>query len=111
MAQFTRIDDAAEFNDAAVASALDDAPMVHGDCRVDQIATKGPKPCKDAIFVRASKPGVADDVGHQDRRELAGLAHCAPRKRHSTTIFQIGASKNPAPNFRARPVLKPTTER
>src|SRR6516165_399246 len=70
-----RIDDAAEFNDAAVARALDDAAMMHGDGRVDQVAPKGPKPCEDTIFIRASKPGVADDVGHQDRREFPGLAH------------------------------------
>ena len=70
-----RIDDAAELDNRAVASALDDAAMMHGDGWVDQIAPKGPKPCEDPIFVRASKPGVADDVGHQDRRKLAGLAH------------------------------------
>jgi hypothetical protein len=63
-----RIDDAAEFNDAAVAGALDDAAMMHGDGWVDQVAAKGPKPREDAIFVRASKTRVADDVGHQDRR-------------------------------------------
>ena len=50
-----RIDDAAEFNDAAVAGALDDAAVMHRDGRVDQIAPKGPKPCEDAIFIRARK--------------------------------------------------------
>ena len=72
-----RIDDAPELNDAAVAGALDDAAMMHGDGRVDQVAPEGPKPCEDAIFVRTNKPGVADDVGHQDRGEFPGLAHGA----------------------------------
>ena len=48
---------------------------MHGDGWVDQVAPKSPKPCEDAIFVRASEPGIADDVGHQDRRELPRLAH------------------------------------
>jgi hypothetical protein len=49
--------------------------MMHGDGRFDQVAPKGPKPCEDAIFVRANKPGIADDVGHQDRGQLPGRAH------------------------------------
>jgi hypothetical protein len=49
--------------------------MMHRDGRVDQIAPKGPKPCEDAIFVCASKPGVADDVSDQDRSEFPGLGH------------------------------------
>jgi hypothetical protein len=72
-----RVDDTTEFNDAAVASALDDAAVMHRDGRVDQVASKGPKPCENAIFVRTSKAGVADDVGHQDRGQLPGLAHDA----------------------------------
>ena len=51
--------------------------MMHGDGWVDQIAAKGPKPCEDAIFVRACKPGVADDVGHQDRGQFPRLGHDA----------------------------------
>ena len=70
-----RVDDAAEFDDAAVAGALDDAAVMHGDGRVDQVAAKRPEPRENAIFVRAGEPAVADDVGDQDRRELAGLAH------------------------------------
>ena len=37
------VDHAAELDDAAVAGALDDAAMMHGDERVDQVAAKGPK--------------------------------------------------------------------
>jgi hypothetical protein len=49
--------------------------MMHRDGRVNQVAPKGAEPCEDAIFVRTSKPGVADNVGYQDGGELAGLAH------------------------------------
>jgi len=34
------------------------------------------------MLVRAGKPAVADHVGNQDRRDLAGLAHGAPLSRH-----------------------------
>jgi hypothetical protein len=71
------VDDAAEFDDRAVASALDDAAVMHRDGRVDQVAAKRPKASKDSIFVRTCKPRIADDVGHQDRGEFPGLAHGA----------------------------------
>ena len=71
------VDDAAEFDDIAVAGALDDAAVMHCDGGVDQVAAKGPKASEDSIFIRTRKPRVADDVGHQDRRELSGLAHGA----------------------------------
>ena len=38
------VDDAAELDDAAVAGALDDPPMVYGDGRIDQVATERPQP-------------------------------------------------------------------
>ena len=69
------VDDAAELDDAAVAGALDDAPMVHRDGRVDQVAAKRPKPRENPILVRTGKPRIADDVGHQDRGQFAGLGH------------------------------------
>ncbi len=69
------VDDAAELDDAAVAGALDDAPVMHGDGRVDQVAAKRPKPRQDPVLVGSGKPRIADHVGHQDRREFSGLAH------------------------------------
>ncbi len=74
-----RVDYAAELDDAAVAGALDDAAMMHGDCGINQIAAKGSEPSEDAIFVRPGEPAVADDVGHQDRRELPSFGHCSLR--------------------------------
>ena len=72
-----RVDDAAELDDAAVAGALDDAPMVHGDGRIDQVAAQRPQPRQNPVLVGSGKPRIADDVGHQDRRELSSLAHGA----------------------------------
>ena len=72
------IDDAAEFDDCAIASALNNAPVVNCDGWVDQIAPKAAKTRERTLLVGAGKPAVADDVGDQDGRELAGFAHCAP---------------------------------
>ena len=73
-----RVDDAAEFDDRAVAGALNDAAVMGRDGGVDEIAAQPPEARKRAILVRASEPAIADDIGNQDRRELSGLAHCAP---------------------------------
>ena len=51
-----RVDDTAELDDAAVAGALDDAPMVDRDGRIDQIAAQRPQPREDPILVRSGKP-------------------------------------------------------
>ena len=39
-----RVDNAAELDDAAVAGALDDTAMVHGDCGINQVTTERPQP-------------------------------------------------------------------
>ena len=49
------VDDAAKFDDRAVAGALDHAPVMHGDSRVDEVAAQRPQPRQDAILVRAGK--------------------------------------------------------
>ena len=72
-----RVDHAAELDDRAVAGALDDAPVMGGDGRIDQIAAERPQPRKSPVLVGPGEPAVADDIGHQDRRELPGLAHRA----------------------------------
>ena len=71
------VDHAAELDDAAVAGALDDAAMMHGDGRVDQVAAERPEPRQNPVLVRSGKSRIADHVGHQDRRELSSLAHGA----------------------------------
>ena len=72
-----RVDDTPELDNCAVAGALDDAPMMHCDSRLDQVASECPQPCQNPVLVGPGKPRIADDVGHQDRRELSSLAHGA----------------------------------
>ena len=69
------VDHAAEFNHAAVAGAFDDAAVMEGDRRINQVAAERPEPRQNAILVRAREPAVADNIRHQNRRELPGLAH------------------------------------
>ena len=69
--------DAPELDDAAITGTLDDPTVMHRDGRVDQIAAKGAKAREDSIFIRTRKPRTADDVGHQNRSKLSGLAHSA----------------------------------
>ena len=75
-----RVDHAAKLDEAAVAGALDDAPVMGGDGGVDQIAAQPPKPRQRAILVRAGEPAVADHVRDQDRRDFAGFGHGAPSR-------------------------------
>jgi hypothetical protein len=50
------VDDAAELNDAAVARAFDDAPVVHGDGRIDQVTAERPQPRQNPVFVGSGEP-------------------------------------------------------
>ena len=70
-----RIDGAAKLDDCAVARAFDDAPVMDGDGRVDQVAAQRPQPREDAVLVRSGKPAVGDHVRYQDRRKFSGFAH------------------------------------
>jgi hypothetical protein len=59
--------------------------MMHGDGRVDQVAAQRPKPCEDAIFIRASKPGeptMSDTkIAASLRVSLTALAPKPPDRR------------------------------
>ena len=46
-----RVDDTPEFDDAAVARALDHAAVMHGDGRVDQVAAQRPEPRQNPVLV------------------------------------------------------------
>src|SRR5579871_2788475 len=72
-----RIGGPAEFDNRAVAGALDDVAALGRDGRVDEVASKAPQARARPLLVGAGEPAIADDVGHRDRRELLGLAHCA----------------------------------
>jgi hypothetical protein len=69
------VNDAAEFNDGSVASALDNSPIVDGNYRVDQIAPQRSQSRQYPIFVGASKPAVSDHVRYQYSRQFAGFGH------------------------------------
>ena len=72
------VDHAAELDENAVPGALDDAPVMQSDGRVDEVAAQRPQPRQGAILVRARQPAVADHVGGQDRCDLAGFGHGGP---------------------------------
>src|SRR5271167_1165142 len=57
-----RVDHAVELDDRAVAGALDDAAVMGGDGRVDQIAAQPPEARKGSILVRAGEQAVSDDI-------------------------------------------------
>jgi len=69
------VDHAAELDENSVAGALDDTPVMSGDGGIDQIAAQPPEARQGTIFGGAGEPAIADDVGDQNRRNLAGFAH------------------------------------
>ena len=70
-----RVDDAAEFDDRAIAGALDEAAVVDGDRRIDEVAAQSAQPRQRAVLVRAGQSAEADDVGGQDRCKFPALGH------------------------------------
>ena len=76
---------------AAIAGALDHAPVMYGDCRVDQIAAERSQPRKGPLLVGASKPAVSDHIRRQNGCEFPGLGHGSPfTTRQSSTINRSG---------------------
>ena len=73
-----RVDHAAKLDEASVASALDDAPMMRVDGGVDEIAAQPPQPRQRAILIRPREPAVADDIRNQNRRDFTRSPHGAP---------------------------------
>ena len=65
------LDRAGEIHQQAVAGALDDASLVHGDARLDELAKMLLEPAKRAFLVVAHEPAITGDVSRQDRCELA----------------------------------------
>ena len=76
-----RVDDTPELDNCAIAGALDDPAVVHGDDRVDQVAAERPQPRQNPVLVGSGQPRIADHVGHQDRGQFSGLAHGASHRR------------------------------
>jgi hypothetical protein len=76
-AQFIASTTAAKFDDRAVAGALDDAAVMGGDGRVEEITARPPDARQRAVLVSAGEPAAAGNIRDQDRREFPGLAHCS----------------------------------
>jgi hypothetical protein len=74
------VDHAAELDKDAVSGSLDDAPVMRGDGRIDQIAAQTAEPRQGAILVRSREPAVADHVRDQNRSNLPGFGHGAPSR-------------------------------
>ena len=84
-----RVNNAPELDNCAVAGALDDAPMVDREGRIDQVAAERPQPRQNPVLVGSGKPRIADDVGHQDRCEFPGLAHGANAEVASSPVSGV----------------------
>jgi hypothetical protein len=69
------VDHAAELGEEPVPCALDDPATMGGDRGIDQIAPQPPEPRQRSILVRSGQPAVADDIGDQDRGNLARFRH------------------------------------
>src|SRR5208337_1471144 len=89
-----RIDYTSKFDQRPIAGALEDTSIMHGDCRIDEIASQGPQPRQCAILVRSCEPTETDHVGGENRRELPFLRHWSLR--HLSNLAQWGASAVPA---------------
>ena len=70
-----RFDDAAKFDQRAVAGALEHPTVLARDGGVDEVGAQRPQPRERAVLVRARHATEADDVGGQDRGDFAGLGH------------------------------------
>jgi hypothetical protein len=90
-----RVDDTPELDNASVAGALNDPAMMDRDGRVDQVAAQRPEPRQNPVLVGSGKPRIADDVGHQDRRELSSLAHGAKAEARSPVADGTGMAALP----------------
>jgi len=72
-----RIDDAGKFDQQAVASGLDDAAVMLGDFRIEELAAQRFQTFKRTLLIRPHQPGIPRHIGGEDRGETAGLAHSA----------------------------------
>ncbi|ESY65259.1 hypothetical protein X742_23275 [Mesorhizobium sp. LNHC232B00] len=62
----------------AIAGGLHDPTPMNFDGRIDEVASQREIACKRTIFLVCRQAAEADDVRHQDCRELAHFGHCLP---------------------------------
>jgi hypothetical protein len=99
------VDDTPKLDNCAIAGALDDAAMMHGDGRVDQVASERPQSRQNPVLVDTGKPRIADYISYQDRREFPNSAHGArtsPPHRPFAVVpaKRLGASAIARENYR-----------
>ena len=69
------VDDALKGGDGSVAGALDDAAPTPSDGGIEEVTPQCSEPRKRAFLVGASEARIADDVGDENRCELADFRH------------------------------------
>jgi len=72
------VDHAAEFDERTIAGALDNAAVMHGDGRIDQVAAKRAQPGQRTILVRTGESAEADYIRRQNRGNFSSLRHEVP---------------------------------
>jgi len=68
-------DHAREFDEEAIANCLDDAALVLGDLRVDELSSMRLERRQGPRLVATHQSATADDVGGDDGGEHSGHAH------------------------------------
>ena len=72
------VDHATKFDKRAIACPLHDAAVMHGDGRIDQVASERPQSRQCAVLVRTGESAISDHIRRKYRREFPGLGHEAP---------------------------------
>jgi hypothetical protein len=67
-----RIDDTTELDQQPVAGGFDEAALVPGDFRIEELATQCSEAFKGAVLVGADQPRIPRHVGGEDRGKTAG---------------------------------------
>jgi len=73
-----RIDDAGKFHQQAVAGGLDDAAVVLGDLRIEELLPQRFEALVRALLVGAHQPRIAGHIGGENCGEAADRRHLRP---------------------------------
>ena len=95
------VDDAGELDEQAVADGLDDPPAMPVDLGVGDLAPDRLQGKQRPLLVLAHQPGIADDIGRQDRRQPAFGALC-PRPLIRSSLVSPRAEASRAADRRLR---------
>ena len=67
------VDYAAELHYGSITGAFDDAPVMHGDGGIEQIAAEPAEPRQCAILVGASEPAIPDHIRRKNSRNFLSV--------------------------------------